>query len=283
MIFNMIGGGGGGIELEVVGGTEKPTNPATNTIWVNTDTAIGNIYLDATEPTSPAEGDIWAMTGTKLAGTVTSIVQMKVCEDPSTVISLVGVKQYVDGAWAVKNDAFYDGSTWHDSTAVLLSEGTIGAYNITLSSSLKQSSSNTAILPTGSAPTFSQYSGHTAVELKMTGKTASSAQYNTYLTVWEVDLTKYTKIEVSTHGDSTGGIVCALMSDSKKDGFSPYAACNYAVTSFQTPNTYGEPLSTEFDISNLVGTYMLTFYSYYSDSGYSSDSKYLYEILLKRG
>ena len=33
-------GGGGGLNLKVVGGTTQPTNPRENTIWVNTTTAI---------------------------------------------------------------------------------------------------------------------------------------------------------------------------------------------------------------------------------------------------
>lgn len=47
------------LNFEVVGGTEQPTNPKENTIWVETDQEITGWTFSATEPTEPADGMVW--------------------------------------------------------------------------------------------------------------------------------------------------------------------------------------------------------------------------------
>lgn len=44
------GGGGAGINLEVVGGTTQPSSPKENTVWVNTSTTITSWDFSATQP-----------------------------------------------------------------------------------------------------------------------------------------------------------------------------------------------------------------------------------------
>ena len=63
MIFNLTGGaGGGGIDIEVVGGTNQPASPKENTIWVNTDAEIGAVTLAPNAPENPEVGDVWINT-----------------------------------------------------------------------------------------------------------------------------------------------------------------------------------------------------------------------------
>jgi hypothetical protein len=56
------GGGGGGLNYTVVGGTSAPSNPKENTIWVNTSTAITSHVFSATQPTGSA-GMVWIQIG----------------------------------------------------------------------------------------------------------------------------------------------------------------------------------------------------------------------------
>ena len=58
------GGGSGGLNFKVVGGTTSPSNPKENTIWVNTDQKITSWIFSATKPEGPSEGTVWIMTGT---------------------------------------------------------------------------------------------------------------------------------------------------------------------------------------------------------------------------
>lgn len=55
-------GGGGGLNLKVVGGTTQPTNPRENTIWVKTTTAITGYVLSPTQPETGTEGLVWLKT-----------------------------------------------------------------------------------------------------------------------------------------------------------------------------------------------------------------------------
>lgn len=45
-----VGGCGGGLDLTVVGGLERPAEPKNNTLWLKTETEIGNVYLSPVMP-----------------------------------------------------------------------------------------------------------------------------------------------------------------------------------------------------------------------------------------
>ena len=59
---------GAGLNFKIVGGTVQPASPKENTIWINTDTPIGEYQFSATEPTTRADGtafqngDVWIRT-----------------------------------------------------------------------------------------------------------------------------------------------------------------------------------------------------------------------------
>lgn len=64
MIFNMTGGGSNPLNFKVVGGTTEPSNPAENTIWVNTSTGVSKYYFSPNQPVNMASGDVWFVNGT---------------------------------------------------------------------------------------------------------------------------------------------------------------------------------------------------------------------------
>ena len=111
MIFNMTGGGGGGIELTVVNGSTAPTSPAENTIWVLTTATIGNVYVSPTAPSSPATGDVWVNTSG------TAVCVMTLSEDPTAEVNISGFKIYQNGAWAEPGGGIQCGGVWYDLTA----------------------------------------------------------------------------------------------------------------------------------------------------------------------
>lgn len=98
--------GGTVLNFEIVGGTTKPGNPKENTIWVNTSTAVTGWAFSAKEPASPVEGMVWIRYG------VTGDVEFNALKEEAIQMYLLGVKQYVDGAWSIQESHIYQGDTW---------------------------------------------------------------------------------------------------------------------------------------------------------------------------
>ena len=105
MIHNMTGGGGG-LNLKIVGGTTQPTSLAENTVWVNTDAQIIGYAFSATEPTSPVEDMVWFVTG------ASSSAAMNVDKKNTVMLYPSGCYQYIDGAWIKKTALTYLNGAW---------------------------------------------------------------------------------------------------------------------------------------------------------------------------
>ena len=105
-------GSGASLNFEVVGGTTAPSNPKENTIWVNTETAIGEWQFSATEPTIKADGtalqagDVWIKTGE--AGTV----KLNALKKNSIIIYPQSCKQWNGSEWVIKESKSYSGGEW---------------------------------------------------------------------------------------------------------------------------------------------------------------------------
>lgn len=106
MIINLTGGGGGGLNFKVVGGTSQPVNPKENTIWVNTDTEITSWAFSGTEPESPAEGMVWISTG------MSSTVGFNALKKNCVQVYPSYAKQYVSGAWVDVTAKSYQNGEW---------------------------------------------------------------------------------------------------------------------------------------------------------------------------
>lgn len=99
-------GGGGGLNLKVVGGTTQPTNPRENTIWINTTTAITGYALSPTQPETGTVGLVWLKTAD-------TGVEINVGKKNPIVLYLSTAKLYTGGKWASVNGFVYVNSVWN--------------------------------------------------------------------------------------------------------------------------------------------------------------------------
>lgn len=122
------GNGGAGVPLNfsVVGGTTKPVSPSTNTIWVNTSTAITGWCISPAAPSSPAAGMVWIVDDTR------SAISLNALKKNSIMISPLSAKQYVSGAWVDKAAQIYQGSAWNDFVNWNLYVVKDGTYQVTM-------------------------------------------------------------------------------------------------------------------------------------------------------
>ena len=98
-------GGGGGLNLKVVGGTTQPTAPRENTIWVNTTTAITGYALSPTQPETGTEGLVWLKTAD-------TGVEINVGRKNAVLLHLAGGKLHSGGKWLNINAFVYANNVW---------------------------------------------------------------------------------------------------------------------------------------------------------------------------
>lgn len=98
-------GGGGGLNLKVVGGTTRPTTPRENTIWVNTTTAITGYVLSPTQPETGTEGLVWLKTAN--AG-----VEINVGRKNAVLLHLASCKIYTRSKWDYVEAHVYKDTIW---------------------------------------------------------------------------------------------------------------------------------------------------------------------------
>lgn len=101
-----IGGGSGGLNFKIVGGTSKPYNPRENTIWVNTDQKITSWVFSAEEPESPSEGMVWFTIGTSSESKFNALKKNVIQVYP------LSAKQYVSDALIDVTVEIYQGGEW---------------------------------------------------------------------------------------------------------------------------------------------------------------------------
>lgn len=104
-----IGGGSGGLNFKIVGGTSTPSSPKENTIWVNTDVEITSYIFSATEPEAPADGldgPVWISIGDSGG------VKFNALKKNSIMVYPITAKQYVDGKFDTKDAFIYQNEEW---------------------------------------------------------------------------------------------------------------------------------------------------------------------------
>lgn len=106
MIFNMSGGGGAALNFKVMGGTAEPSNPAENTIWIDTDAKITGWLFSSHQPENPAEGMVWIATGSA------SNAEFNALKKNGIMVYPMFAKQYVTGAWVNKYAMIYQSGKW---------------------------------------------------------------------------------------------------------------------------------------------------------------------------
>lgn len=103
---NTGGGGSGGLNFQVIGGTTAPNNPKENTIWVNTSTKITDWVFSATQPSNPSNGMVWFSTGTSSTAAFNALKKNGIQVYP------ISTKQYVSGAWVDKTAKSWQNGAW---------------------------------------------------------------------------------------------------------------------------------------------------------------------------
>ena len=259
MIFNFTGSGLP-LDLEVIGGTTQPAQPAENTVWLNTSIEIGEVYLQENQPSDPAAGDVWIDTSAE--GTTLEVMQ-----SPYLEIEIGTVKQYNGTAWSAPDVQVYKAGEWHASVLYLYSAGAWSEYGI---------------FEAGSLVTVAEtsYSGLECVKVQLTDSGA-----NGYARIASpIDVTKYNtlSVEAKTTSTSTGS-----------DTTNQYAKV-VGLNSTNTPAGSGYPTTTlaayvkvtqgaektvyTTDISSLSGDYYLLTVMRTQLS--SKNGLYLFEIAL---
>lgn len=114
--------GGAGLNFKVVGSTTQPESPAENTVWVNTDTAIGGWVFSAAEPSELSEGLVWIKTGASSPAAFSAVSGKTVMVYP------LNAKQYVGDAWVKKTAQSYIGNEWVNWAVVVYKAGTFGEF-----------------------------------------------------------------------------------------------------------------------------------------------------------
>lgn len=102
---NTGGGGSGGLNFQVIGGTAAPSNPKENMIWVNTSTKITSYIFSAKQPTG-SDGMVWITTGT------VSGVEFNALKKNSIMVYPLYAKQYIDGTWINVSAMSYQNGSW---------------------------------------------------------------------------------------------------------------------------------------------------------------------------
>lgn len=120
MILNMSGGGPAAtLNFKVLGGTEAPSNPSKNTIWVNTDVKITSWLFSVSEPTDPVDGMVWFVTS------VSSPVEFNALKKNGIQVYPISAKQYISGTWVEKTAKSYLMGSWKEWATYLYNAGSI--------------------------------------------------------------------------------------------------------------------------------------------------------------
>lgn len=105
------------LNFNVVGGATQPTNPAENTIWVNTDTEITGWIFSATQPATATEGMVWISVG------ASSPAAFNALNTNGVMVYPISAKQYLSGEWVSKTAKSYQNGEWVDWITYLFKEG----------------------------------------------------------------------------------------------------------------------------------------------------------------
>lgn len=108
---------GAGLNFEVVWGMTRPISPAVNTIWVNTGVEVTKWSFSQTEPTDPVEGMVWFFVSHSQTA-INAITENEIMLYPSKAYQYSN-----EGAW-VSTPAFtYKDGGWHDWSTYLYYRG----------------------------------------------------------------------------------------------------------------------------------------------------------------
>lgn len=223
-------GGGGALNLKVVGGTTQPTNPRENTIWINTSVAITGYVLSPTQPETGTEGLVWLRTAEKG-------IEINVDRKGRLLIHLNACTMYTSEGWQIALGYAYVSDKWKtiNTYIALIKGGTmIAEFKNTSGSRLIQQSGYVAFSGTGAG----------------------------YHTMWvdDVDLTGSTTLfvegEFNPSGAASGtGFVIGIWDNNTTD---------MKYTNAKAVASYYKKTSATLDISSYSGKFKVGFASVYT-------------------
>lgn len=228
-----LGGGSGGLNFKIVGGTSTPSSPKENTIWVKTE-KIGAWYFSATQPEGMQEWDVWFPTGIESDVEFNALKKNGLHVYPTSAKQYVNsalvdleAKSYLNGAWVEWWDGYYyrAGNEYENITGGWVIKEKKGTKNGTLGTLTKQED---------------------GLVINLTGKSCGAC----LRTEEKVDLTDIKKISIAWFFDSgsiSGGSF--FVTDSISVG--EWDWNNKAVTSGDVLNLS----SADIDVSALQGEF----------------------------
>ena len=215
------GGGGGGLNFKVVGGTVQPSNPKENTIWVDTDTDISGWVFSAMQPV-PKEGLVWVRTGD------VSPVRFNAVRKNTVMVYAYSVTQYVGGEWA-KKSAYIWNREW------VLITGNLTIYD-----------SGTAYVPL-SLDNAVYKDNEIAITLPKNGNAS-------IYTKDAIDITNYKKVSVTYSGLSGG-------SSGTNSRIKLYVTDKIGNTTATTVETNESSGTIVMDVTSLAGPHIIRVYA----------------------
>lgn len=167
-----IGGGSGGLNFKIVGGTAEPSNPKENIIWIITEQKITSYIFSAEEPESLVDGMVWITTGTS------STVEFNALKKNGIQVYPISAKQYVSGAWVDVTVKSYQNGAWVDWIR----------FNVMYDSGNKNETVTGGWVKKGDRVSVTENADSMKIETSQGGNTGW------YHTRNKIDITKYSKL-----------------------------------------------------------------------------------------
>lgn len=258
-IIRVGGGAGGGLAFTVVGGTTQPSNPSENTVWVNTSTAIKNVYAQVYAPANPVVGDVWVNTWVALDGNGNPIVSdpltMTVAESPFIRITASSGKQWNGMGWVQYPTKVYKNGAWSPDVLIILNAGSWGTFG----QPTKIFQTNMEITGTNAAKYFTFENGDLLYQYP---SSSTTVPFRAYIET-PIDVSPYNTMKVISY-KAKGGSRWAFLNSSVSGGNSSYAE-SYA-TEKMTGGTSASPTETNLDISSASGQMYFGIGVYYNNN-----------------
>lgn len=164
--------GGGGLNLEVVGGTTQPSNPKENTIWVNTSAAITSWVFSAEEPETPVKGMVWIVSSTSSNAPIefgkkgiVVLYPLHASQYDGTKWIQLAASVYIDGSWVdLWNGILFDNGDQYEAVTggweqlKTTNDGTVEITNVIYCNSQPDDSGKTAFAHTVNLISLDGYS-----------------------------------------------------------------------------------------------------------------------------
>lgn len=98
--------------FKIVGGTTQPTSPSENTIWINTNVAIGEWQFNGSKPTKRSDGSTLVAGDIYINITNTSTIKFNAFKKNGIILALFTAYQYDGSDWAGKTSSIYMNGAW---------------------------------------------------------------------------------------------------------------------------------------------------------------------------